>query len=437
MSDPPLCPGYPPRGRPGRSLTPRVLPSLSTGNASQISRAMSGRIFRVGDVEFIVSGVCIFARGKLRTALRRWTRMPSCMAGRGALRNAAPTVRRSEYTTRQRSGMFCGRIPRMPDTPDGQVQHSPRPGELPPFLQVTDISKTYRRQTALRGVSFMVSPGEIVGLVGPNGAGKSTTLRIICGLLRPDSGGVLIDGIDQRKEPARCRSRLGALIEAPACYPSLTAFDHLAYLARIRGCYDAGVLERVLADVGLQPRSKKTVRQFSLGMKQRLGIAMAILDSPGLLVLDEPMNGLDPIGMADFRERLRVLAARDQVAILVSSHLLHEIEQICHRVLFIRESRLINETTLDLDQIDAVSTIVLVTDDDAAAIELLRQQAFVQEAESGPEGIECRLAAGDVPEIAPLLVAAGIPIHAISPRKGTLEALYLSHYDGSRTRSIE
>jgi ABC-2 type transport system ATP-binding protein len=194
-----------------------------------------------------------------------------------------------------------------------QAHDSPLgPGGLPPFLQVTNISKTYRRQTALRGVSFMVSPGEIVGLVGPNGAGKSTTLRIICGLLRPDSGGVAIDGIDQLREPGRYRSRLGALIEAPACYPSLTAFDHLAYLARIRGCYDPGVLELVLADVGLPPRSKKTVRQFSLGMKQRLGIAMAVLDSPGLLVLDEPMNGLDPIGMTELRERLRVLADRDR-----------------------------------------------------------------------------------------------------------------------------
>lgn len=259
----------------------------------------------------------------------------------------------------------------------------------------------------------------------------------ICGLLRPDSGGVAIDGIDQLREPGRYRSRLGALIEAPACYPSLTAFDHLAYLARIRGCYDPGVLELVLADVGLPPRSKKTVRQFSLGMKQRLGIAMAVLDSPGLLVLDEPMNGLDPIGMTELRERLRVLADRDQVAILVSSHLLHEIEQICHRVLFIRESRLINETTLARDQTDTHSTVVLVTGDDAAAVELLRRQPFIQEAEAVMEGVECRLAAGDVPELARLLVAAGIPIHAITPRKETLEDLYLSHYDDSRTRSIE
>jgi len=199
---------------------------------------------------------------------------------------AMPTLqtRRSEYATRQLGDTYCGRILRVRDTRDEPAHHSLlAPGGPPPFLQVTGISKTYGRQTALRDVSFVVAPGEIVGLVGPNGAGKSTTLRIICGLLRPDSGGVRIDGIDQRKEPARFRSRLGALIEAPACYPSLTAFDHLAYLARIRGCHDRSELERVLTNVGLPPRSKKTVRQFSLGMKQRLGIAMAILDSPGLV----------------------------------------------------------------------------------------------------------------------------------------------------------
>jgi len=333
--------------------------------------------------------------------------------------------------------MHCGMIPRMRDTVVGHVHDSPRLGELPPFLQVTDISKTYGRQTALLGVSFAVAPGEIVGLVGPNGAGKSTTLRIICGLLRADSGSVTIDGIDQRLEPARFRSRLGALIEAPACYPSLTAFDHLAYVARIRGCYDPSVLERLLEEVGLPLRSRKTVRQFSLGMKQRLGIAMATLDSPGLLVLDEPMNGLDPMGMAELREQLRTRAVRDHVAIVVSSHLLHEVEQICHRVLFIRESRLISDTTLGGDVMGTSAAVVLMTGDDVAAVELLGRQPFIQEVLAVGKGVECRLESADIPNVVRVLVSAGIPIHAVIPRTGSLEQLYLSHFDDSRTRSIQ
>jgi ABC-2 type transport system ATP-binding protein len=306
-----------------------------------------------------------------------------------------------------------------------------------PLLEVAGISKTYGRQPALHALSFVVAPGEIVGLVGPNGAGKSTTLRIVCGLLRSDSGRLAIDGIDQREHATRYRSQLGALIEAPACYPSLTAFDHLAYLARLRGGFDRASLERLLTEVGLQPRSRKPARQFSLGMKQRLGIAMATLGSPSLLVLDEPMNGLDPKGMAELRETLRVRAASDGVAILVSSHLLNEVEQICQRVLFIRDGRLISEATLGTGRADSPSTIVLVTGDAAATVELLRRQSFVQEAELVPAGVECRLAASDVPEVARLLVEARIPIHAISPRTGILEALYLSHYASSDREAVK
>jgi ABC-2 type transport system ATP-binding protein len=299
------------------------------------------------------------------------------------------------------------------------------------FLEVAAISKRYGRQQAVQDVSFAIAPGEVVGLVGPNGAGKSTTLRIVCGLLRPDAGRIALDGIDQRREPVRFRQRLGALIEAPAYYPALSARDHLAFLQRLRGSLDHVVLDRVLTAVGLPPQSAKPVRQFSLGMKQRLGIAMALLGSPALLVLDEPMNGLDPLGMAELRERLRDLAARDRIAILVSSHLLNEVEQICHRVLFIRESRLIAETTLGPDHDEGASAVLLVTGDDAAAVEVLRRQGFVQEAEAVPEGIECRLAARDVSRIAPVLVGAGIPIRVIAPRRGRLEQVYLSHYGGA------
>jgi ABC-2 type transport system ATP-binding protein len=300
-----------------------------------------------------------------------------------------------------------------------------------PVLTVTGISKTYGHQPALRDVSFQIAAGEIVGLVGPNGAGKSTTMRIICGLLRPDSGHVTIDGIDQREQPARGRARLGAMIEAPACYPTLTAFDHLAYLARIRGCFNREAIERLLTKVGLPARSRKPVRQFSLGMKQRLGLAMAMLDSPALLVLDEPMNGLDPVGMAELRDELRGLAATDRVAILISSHLLHEVEQICHRVLFIRDCRVIKDAQLDDHRSGASFSILLVTGDPEAAVALLLQQPFIHDATIVRDGVSCRLAPDDVPAIAPVLVAAGIPIHAMAPRADSLEDLYLSHYSGA------
>jgi ABC-2 type transport system ATP-binding protein len=149
------------------------------------------------------------------------------------------------------------------------------------------------------------------------------------------------------------------------------------------------------------------------------------------------MNGLDPVGMAELREQLREIAATDRVAILVSSHLLHEVEQICQRVLFIRDSRLISETRLAAASSDALVSVLLVPGDVTATVTLLRQQAFVREVEAVRDGVACRLAPADVPELARLLVGAGIAIHAIAPRRGLLEELYLSQYADSDSKGIE
>jgi ABC-2 type transport system ATP-binding protein len=154
-------------------------------------------------------------------------------------------------------------------------------------------------------------------------------------------------------------------------------------------------------------------------------------------VLDEPMNGLDPLGMAELREQLRMRAVRDHVAIVVSSHLLHEVEQICQRVIFIREGRLISDTTLGGDTTGACAAVVLMTGDDVAAAALLGRHPFVKGVLAAGKGVECRLASKDVPTAVRALVSAGIPIHAVIPRTGSLEELYLSHFDDSRTRSIQ
>ncbi len=298
----------------------------------------------------------------------------------------------------------------------------------PSLLQVDSLSKRFGAQRAVDGLSFEIAAGEIVGFVGPNGAGKSTTLRMITGLVRPDSGRVLLEGRELQTDPTAFRRRLGVLIESPAYYPMLTARDHLAYVARLRGTSDGKQIERALADVGLAPDSRKRVDQFSLGMKQRLGVAMALFTEPALLVLDEPMNGLDPAGIADLRSFLRQLPERRGTSVLMSSHLLGEVEQVCHRVVFIRQGRLAGQARLTQGGVNGLIRIWLRTGRDRDAVIALRAAAFVSDASAEVAGVSCCVAADDVPKLASLLVAAGIEIFELTSRGGGLEETYLAHY---------
>jgi ABC-2 type transport system ATP-binding protein len=297
-----------------------------------------------------------------------------------------------------------------------------------PLLDVRGLVKAFGRRRVLQDVSFSIGSGEVVGFVGPNGAGKSTTLRIVCGLLRADGGSVQLDGLHATRSPREYLGRLGALIESPGFWPGLSAAHHLAYLARMRGGVASGSVEKTLDEVGLEPSSTKPVGQFSLGMKQRLGIAMALLHRPQLLVLDEPMNGLDPAGMATLREFLRGLGVRRRVSVLVSSHLLHEIEQICDRVVFIRDGRLLSEAGFDRERKAQVEAVFVHTDDDRQAAQVLAGQPFVAEVGEAEGGLVCRVAAANVPRVALILVRCGLALHELTPHHVSLEDVYIEHY---------
>jgi ABC-type multidrug transport system ATPase subunit len=301
------------------------------------------------------------------------------------------------------------------------------------LFEASGLRKAFGRRAALQDVSFSIGRGEIVGFVGPNGAGKSTTLRIACGLLRPDAGSVRLDGFCVRRSPREYLGRLGVLVESPGYWPALSARHHLAYLARVRGGLPGGRLDEVLREVGLDPASRKPVGQFSLGMKQRLGIAMALVHRPQMLVLDEPMNGLDPAGMAMLREFLRVLGGERGVSVLVSSHLLHEVEQICDRVLFIREGRLLPEEPSGRARMGRIEALFVHTGDDARAAQALGREDFVREVAEGTNGLLCRVAAVDVPRVAEALHRSGLALHELTPRRASLEDLYIERF-GRGTR---
>lgn len=297
-----------------------------------------------------------------------------------------------------------------------------------PRLQITGLTKRFGTQLAVDDLSFEIAGGEIVGFVGPNGAGKSTTLRMATGLIRPDAGRVLLDGLSLESDPIAFKRRLGVLIESPAFFPMLTAWEHLAYIARLRRAYDPRAIEQALGDVGLAPDSRKRVDKFSLGMKQRLGIAMALFTQPALLVLDEPLNGLDPAGIADLRSFLRQLPERRGTSVLMSSHLLGEVEQVCHRVVFIRDGRLAGQARLAQGGKEGLTRLWLRTGDDARSVGTLRGAPFVADVSAETVGISCWVADADVTKLAPLLVEAGIPIFELTSRGGGLEETYLAHY---------
>ncbi len=202
------------------------------------------------------------------------------------------------------------------------------------MISAHQLTKTYRSITALDVVSISVNPGEICGIVGPNGAGKTTLFKIICGLITPDSGTYQIDS--GKTKP------VGAIIEKPALFEYLSAYENLWILSMIQGApSDKDTINGKLAKVGLPLERKDPVRHFSLGMKQRLGIAIALLNDPDCLILDEPFLGLDPLGMSSVSKLINQLAKEHQLAILVSSHLLDELSRVCDTLYVLSNGRLI------------------------------------------------------------------------------------------------
>jgi ABC-2 type transport system ATP-binding protein len=223
-------------------------------------------------------------------------------------------------------------------------------------LELSAISKDFGPTRAVSDVSLSVNAGEILGLLGPNGAGKSTTLRMAAGLIRPSTGRVAITGHDLARERLPALRNAGFLIEGPALPADLSARGALRYLALLDGGAMVHRTDELLADVGLTASAKKPVRHLSLGMKQRLGIAAALLGRPRLLVLDEPMNGLDPAGIRDVGDLLRRLAQAG-IAILLSSHLLDEVERVADRVAVMVAGKIAAEVKLGQGDPGALSRL--------------------------------------------------------------------------------
>lgn len=218
-------------------------------------------------------------------------------------------------------------------------------------LSVEQVTKKIGRRTILRQASFSVEKGSICGFIGANGAGKTTLMRIITGLMSPTSGRVKIYGVDVQEDRRKALMKLGAIIETPIFFPYMSGRDNLRNLAKLHPNLSTKAqkkkVEEVLEIVGLSIRADDKVKTYSLGMKQRLGIAQALLGSPELILLDEPANGLDPLGMRELRALIRNLQSQYSLTFLISSHLLDELQQVCDHLVIIRDGEILWTGTME------------------------------------------------------------------------------------------
>lgn len=213
-------------------------------------------------------------------------------------------------------------------------------------LRINNLSKQYKQRMAVNNLSLEIHKGDIFGFLGPNGAGKTTTIRMVLGLITPTAGSIEILGKNLAHHRSQILPRVGALIETPALYLYMSGRDNLRAVGSVLGGVSNKRIDEVLELVGLANRQKDRVRTYSLGMKQRLGIAIALLQDPDLAILDEPANGLDPAGIVEMRDLMHRLSAEGK-SVLISSHLLTEVQQICTRVAIISQGSLVRETTIE------------------------------------------------------------------------------------------
>ena len=297
-------------------------------------------------------------------------------------------------------------------------------------IQTMGLSKRYRDRWAVDHLDLRVEQGDIYGFIGQNGAGKSTTLKLLCGLARPTQGEALIFGKPVRDSVAR--RRVGALIEQPGLYPDLSGWENLRLYATLLGLDSPErQVDGILETVGLAPGEKKPVKHCSMGIKQRLGMALALLGGPDLLLLDEPINGLDPEGIREIRELLLRLNRERGLTILVSSHILGELSKVATRYGIIQEGRLVEQiTAAELEQ-KCADYLRLKADQPRKAAALLERELHLTRWEMRPEG-ELRIyEAVDAKAVGQLLTQAGIAVVEMGLHRQDLEGYFLERMGGN------
>lgn len=296
---------------------------------------------------------------------------------------------------------------------------------MKPVLSVENLTKKIGGRTIVDDISFSVNPGEIFGFLGPNGAGKTTTIRMLVGLIKPTSGSIFIGGHNLQTNFLDAIKQVGCIVENPELYPYLTGRENLEHFARMIHNIDADRIDEVVQLVELDKRIDDTVKTYSLGMRQRLGIAQALLGNPQVLILDEPTNGLDPAGIRELRIFIRRLAQEQSISIFISSHILYEIQLLCERVAIISHGKVL-QTAAVSQLVGDESKVEWSLDPLPAAIKHFSELPYIKNIEQlGKERVMVHMPVEKIAQTNQILLSSDIQVSAIRPMNQTLEDIFL------------
>lgn len=298
------------------------------------------------------------------------------------------------------------------------------------IVQTENLSKSFGKEQAVSNINLKIRKGEIYGFLGPNGAGKTTTIRMLLGLMKPSSGTIKIFQKDVTKERINILAKVGSLVENPSYYPHLTAYENLEALRKILGVPKSRI-DEVLAIVRLKDAANKKVKGFSLGMKQRLGIAASLLHNPELLILDEPTNGLDPSGIIEIRNLIKRLPAEYGMTIIISSHLLSEIDQMATQVGIVSKGKMIFQDSIEAMRKSAQPKVFIKVSDAEKGWRSLVAHGIKAEHKEGLISLdEC--SDEKVAHIVQILVQEGILVYRVEEEKRSLEDIFLQMTTGEQ-----
>lgn len=296
------------------------------------------------------------------------------------------------------------------------------------ILLLDNVHKSIKNKEIVKGISFSINEGEVLGFLGPNGAGKSTTLRMIVGLSSPTSGKIIIDGHSITQDYVKAMSKVGCIIEGPDMYNYLSGLENLKMLSSMNKNVTNEDITKAIELVGMQNRINDKVSTYSLGMKQRLGLAQALIHKPKLLILDEPTNGLDPSGINEFRHIIKDLAKKENIAVLISSHLISEVELMCDTVAIIKSGTLLKYSSVS--ELINDKEVSFVLSDNIKGIKILKNKWSI-DGSLKDNRIIAKVDISKLEEINSSFIQEGVMIKFVNTNQKTLEDLFLTLTEGN------